>query len=330
MKTWEELSPQEQLEMTRDPDGNTAIDRAVEDLRPTEKTIPIAEIFGPTIQGEGLLAGRPTYFVRVGGCDFSCQWCDSDHAVNAAKVRGLPRLTQEQIWWALNKQATEHPGPDWVAISGGNPGLYDLGEVVSGWQQSGQWFGQRRVTVETQGSRWQPWFDKVNALTISPKPPSSGMENKTLDAFVAALGEAQDDQQRQLLYDPGIPRDYFQAVLKCIVFDETDYKFARELHVRWPLIPFYLSTGTAMGGLSGRWVPPPIPDLGEDEHDRFKDVRRFPDTNWTHSVYLDNKDHLLRRYRWLVERMMNDPLMSDAAVFPQIHVLLWGVTTRGV
>ena len=40
-----------------------------------EKPIAISEIFGPTIQGEGVLLGAPTVFVRTGGCDFRCRWC---------------------------------------------------------------------------------------------------------------------------------------------------------------------------------------------------------------------------------------------------------------
>ncbi len=34
----------------------------------------IAEVFGPTIQGEGALIGEPTVFVRTGGCDYRCAW----------------------------------------------------------------------------------------------------------------------------------------------------------------------------------------------------------------------------------------------------------------
>ena len=43
--------------------------------------IRISEIFGPTIQGEGPLIGRPTVFVRTGGCDYRCTWCDTLYAV---------------------------------------------------------------------------------------------------------------------------------------------------------------------------------------------------------------------------------------------------------
>src|SRR5260370_15944522 len=43
--------------------------------------IRISEIFGPTIQGEGPLIGHPTVFVRTGGCDYRCRWCDTLYAV---------------------------------------------------------------------------------------------------------------------------------------------------------------------------------------------------------------------------------------------------------
>lgn len=46
-----------------------------------QKKMPIMEIFGPTIQGEGLVIGRKTMFVRTGGCDYSCSWCDSVQAI---------------------------------------------------------------------------------------------------------------------------------------------------------------------------------------------------------------------------------------------------------
>ena len=39
--------------------------------------IPVMEIFGPTIQGEGMVIGQKTMFVRTAGCDYSCSWCDS-------------------------------------------------------------------------------------------------------------------------------------------------------------------------------------------------------------------------------------------------------------
>ena len=86
---------------------------------PKAKTFPIIEIFGPTIQGEGAEAGLPTHFVRLGGCDYRCSWCDTMYAVDPVVVRrDSTWLSAEQIIEAL----TRLPGsPRWVSISGGNP-----------------------------------------------------------------------------------------------------------------------------------------------------------------------------------------------------------------
>ena len=48
------------------------------------RTHPVIEVFGPTIQGEGAEAGLPTHFVRFGGCDYRCSWCDTMYAVDPA------------------------------------------------------------------------------------------------------------------------------------------------------------------------------------------------------------------------------------------------------
>src|SRR5438105_206992 len=55
--------------------------------RAAAQTFPVIEVFGPTVQGEGPDAGRPAYFVRFGGCDYRCSWCDSMYAVEPADVR---------------------------------------------------------------------------------------------------------------------------------------------------------------------------------------------------------------------------------------------------
>ena len=52
------------------------------------KKVRVSEIFGPTVQGEGPLIGKPTVFVRTGGCDYRCNWCDTLYAV-------LPKHSKE-------------------------------------------------------------------------------------------------------------------------------------------------------------------------------------------------------------------------------------------
>ena len=49
--------------------------------------IPFLEVFGPTIQGEGMVIGKKTMFVRTYGCDYGCVWCDQlTHGTVAKKV----------------------------------------------------------------------------------------------------------------------------------------------------------------------------------------------------------------------------------------------------
>src|SRR3954447_16775151 len=136
--------------------------------RAKTRTFPVIEIFGPTIQGEGAEAGLATHFLRVGGCDYRCSWCDTMYAVDPATVRATARhLTTAEI---VDEIAALGGAPQWVTISGGNPALHHLGPVVDDLHAAGY-----RVSVETQGSRWRVWLATVDRLTISPKPPSSGM-----------------------------------------------------------------------------------------------------------------------------------------------------------
>jgi 7-carboxy-7-deazaguanine synthase len=184
---------------------------------------PVVEVFGPTIQGEGELAGMPTAFVRFGGCDYRCSWCDSLHAVLPEHVRHAPRMSAAEIADAL---AALPARPEWVTLSGGNPALLELGELVALLQGAG-----RRVAVETQGSVWRDWLGDVDLLTISPKPPSSGMASAANEAeTVAFLERAMGARGR--------------AVLKVVVFDEEDYGWASRLYARHADVPFHLSCGT--------------------------------------------------------------------------------------
>lgn len=64
----------------------------------TGAAIRVSEIFGPTIQGEGVLIGQPTVFVRTGGCDYRCSWCDTLHAVDSEYRDQWQPMSVEEIW----------------------------------------------------------------------------------------------------------------------------------------------------------------------------------------------------------------------------------------
>ena len=147
------------------------------------RALPVIEIFGPTLQGEGPSAGQPSYFVRFGGCDYRCVWCDSMYAVEPSEVRAnAESLTPSEI---VSRVANLPHGPKLVVLSGGNPALLELGVLVEKLQLAGY-----EVAVETQGSRWRDWLAGVDQLIVSPKPPSSGMTGISVtDAFALFMSK---------------------------------------------------------------------------------------------------------------------------------------------
>ena len=84
--------------------------------------------------------------------------------------------------------------------------------------------------------------------------------------------------------------------MKVVIFDETDFNFAEEVHLRYPSFPFFLQTGN-------------------------------DDTTTTDDAQLVSK--LLKRYEWLIDLTVNSPIMNDVKVLPQLHTLIWG-NKRGV
>jgi 7-carboxy-7-deazaguanine synthase len=239
--------------------------------------VRISEIFGPTIQGEGPLIGRPTVFVRTAGCDYRCSWCDTLYAVLPEYRDEWILMTATEILMRVNKLVSNHPVL--ISVSGGNPALQPLDGLITLGRHSGHSFA-----LETQGSVAQSWFAKLDWLILSPKPPSSGMTTdwNALDACLEAAGVGPC------------------CVLKIVIFDETDYAYARSAASRCSKLKIYLQVGN------------PSPLHGASQ--------ATPET-------VDISD-LINRLRWLAGRTLADRWF-DATVLPQLHVLAWG-NKRGV
>ncbi|MBC2883812.1 7-carboxy-7-deazaguanine synthase QueE [Ochrobactrum sp. CM-21-5] len=188
-------------------------------MKPTPE-IRISEIFGPTIQGEGVLIGEPTVFVRTGGCDYRCTWCDSLHAVESRFRREWKPMSVEAIWHEVTALSGKRPLT--VSLSGGNPAIQPLGPLIERGKAENY-----RFALETQGSVARDWFALLDTLVLSPKPPSSDMETdwNILAACMDAAGQK--------------PR----TVLKFVIFDDEDYAFARTASARHPYLPVYLQPG---------------------------------------------------------------------------------------
>ncbi|PYZ95042.1 7-carboxy-7-deazaguanine synthase QueE [Salipaludibacillus keqinensis] len=185
---------------------------------------PILEIFGPTIQGEGMVIGQKTMFVRTAGCDYSCAWCDSAFTWDGSAKDDIVSMTASDIWEKLNELAKGNFSH--VTISGGNPALLkNLQEFVKILNDN-----QIRIALETQGSVWQDWFLTIDDLTISPKPPSSKMvtDFQVLDKIISRL----EDGGRKA-----------HISLKVVVFDNKDYEYAKMVARRYSNIQMFLQVG---------------------------------------------------------------------------------------
>lgn len=186
--------------------------------------IPVLEVFGPTFQGEGRAIGQKTMFVRTAGCDYRCSWCDSAFTWDGSEKPDM--LTADEVIARLDALGTY----DYVTISGGNPLL------IAAMENLVMKLKERGVTlaVETQGSRYQEWLTQIDDVTLSPKPPSSGMKTnwEQLDAIVERLRPE-------------------QMTFKVAVFDEVDLAYAKEVQQRYAPDVMYLSAGNPEPGADG-------------------------------------------------------------------------------
>ncbi|MEP3295531.1 MAG: 7-carboxy-7-deazaguanine synthase QueE [Pseudoruegeria sp.] len=180
----------------------------------------IAEIFGPTIQGEGALIGEPTVFVRTGGCDYRCAWCDSLHAVDTSYRHTWSTMSTDAVWAEVSRLSSGKPLT--VSLSGGNPAIQDFSKLIALGHEKGY-----RFACETQGSIAKPWFSNLNTLVLSPKPPSSG-ETVDWNAYDACLMAA---------------KGAGNTVMKIVIFDDGDYAWSRKITEKYPNLPLYLQPG---------------------------------------------------------------------------------------
>lgn len=193
--------------------------------RGTRRTIPVSECFR-TIQGEGMVIGRPTVFVRTGGCDYRCRRCDTLYAVLPEYRSTWKPMSAEEIFAEVQRLAGYRPLL--VTLSGGNPAMQPLGELIELGRAQGYTFA-----LETQGSIAQPWFAHLAYLTLSPKAPGMGNPwSPRWDRLDRCLSAAQGGSA------PGP-----QMCLKLVIFDEEDYQFARAVSARYPALPVYLQAG---------------------------------------------------------------------------------------
>lgn len=252
--------------------------------------IPVLEVFGPTIQGEGMMIGRKTVFVRTAGCDFKCSWCDSAFTWDGSAKDQIKMMSPGEIVAEVSRVIGEKKTScDHVTISGGNPALigFPMEMLIDSLHEDGVEF---RVGLETQGSVWQSWMTKIDDLTLSPKPPSSMM---AFDGLMFAW----------ILQNLNFAKTNYSV--KVVVFNDEDFEFAKRVRkaiARLRSVPFYLQ-------------------VGNTEHKMPVD-EQSPNIEWFRSALID-------KYEWLSNKVLADSEMSSVITLPQLHTLVWG-NKRGV
>ena len=115
--------------------------------------LPLMEHFY-TLQGEGAHSGKAAYFLRLGGCDVGCVWCDVKESWNAAKH---PLVSIEEITQLVG--LTQAPI---AVITGGEPLLHNLDKLTEALQAL-----NLKTHIETSGS--SPLSGSWDWITLSPK-----------------------------------------------------------------------------------------------------------------------------------------------------------------
>lgn len=115
--------------------------------------LPVMESFY-TLQGEGFHQGRAAYFIRLGGCDVGCVWCDVKESWDESSHPRIP-ITE------IVNQALEHPGR-LAVITGGEPLLHPLDELTLALRKAGF-----ETNIETSGS--SPLSGYWDWICLSPK-----------------------------------------------------------------------------------------------------------------------------------------------------------------
>jgi organic radical activating enzyme len=132
---------------------------------------PVMEHFY-TLQGEGAFAGHAAYFIRTGGCDVGCHWCDVKESWDAILH---PELSVEELIAAASQQPARL-----AVITGGEPLMYDMQALTSALKESGF-----HTHIETSGA--YPLSGDWDWICLSPKKfkaPVEGIHQKASELKV--------------------------------------------------------------------------------------------------------------------------------------------------
>lgn len=176
----------------------------------------ISELFY-SVQGEGILTGVPSVFIRTSGCNLRCTWCDTPYTSWKPEGSEVPA---DQIIDYVRRNSRGY-----VVVTGGEPMIAPAtGELTRALREEGQ-----HITIETAGTVWAEV--ECDLMSISPKLSNSVPRERD--------GGRWAELQERLRYQPPVLRKLiseFDYQLKFVVAGEEDmeeiHRIVRDLNAR--------------------------------------------------------------------------------------------------
>ena len=113
------------------------MDKNTQDLLEKGKSLPVMEFFY-TIQGEGFHMGKASYFIRIGGCNVGCHWCDVKESWDA---QAHPLISTTNIVRNALKYS------EMVVVTGGEPLMWDMTILTKELKEN-----NKKIHIETSGA----------------------------------------------------------------------------------------------------------------------------------------------------------------------------------
>jgi 7-carboxy-7-deazaguanine synthase len=250
------------------------------------KKLPVMEIFGPTVQGEGLVIGQRTLFVRFGLCDYKCKMCDSMHAVDPDQVSANAKWTTQAEIAKKVLDLASATNTGWVTLSGGNPAIHDLTVLCSILKDH-----SIGISVETQGTFSPPWLAICDYITVSPKGPGMG-EKFEMGKFV--------NFYKRFQAHPGLS-------IKVVAFHAIDLEFASMIA---ELCPREVNTDRFYISLGNPYPPKITPEENTGP-------------GWSSDSWQNALNESMNRYKAMLDEIKHYPALQRARFLPQLHHWLW-------
>ena len=128
------------------------MDKNTQELLQKGEALPVMEAFY-TIQGEGFHKGKASYFIRIGGCDVGCHWCDVKESwdYQSHTIKDIDEIIFEAVKYSKL-----------VVITGGEPLCHNLEILTYGIRKLG-----KKIHLETSGT--EPLTGEFDWICLSPK-----------------------------------------------------------------------------------------------------------------------------------------------------------------